>query len=133
MGRDALSRIIVGTRTSLYVAFVSVALSKVIGFSWGVLSGYLGGKFDLISQRFLDVLISFPGVILALLLLAGLGAGLYTVIIAIAFTGIAGTTRVIRSVVLSVREMAYVEGARALGASQLRIMVRHVAPQCIAL
>ena len=90
------------------------------------------GKFDLISQRFLDVLISFPGVILALLLLAGLGAGLYTVIMAIAFTGIAGTTRVIRSVVLSVREMAYVEGARALGASQLRIMTRHVAPQCIA-
>ena len=132
VGRDALSRIIVGTRTSLYVAFVSVALAKVVGFSWGVLSGYLGGKFDLISQRFLDVLISFPGVILALLLLAGLGAGLYTVIMAIAFTGIAGTTRVIRSVVLSVREMAYVEGARALGASQLRIMIRHVAPQCIA-
>lgn len=132
VGRDVLSRIIFGLRTSLYVAFVAVAVSKVIGLSWGILSGYRGGAFDLISQRFLDVLLSFPGVILALLLLAGLGAGLYTVIIAIAFTGIAGTTRVIRSVVLSVREMPFVEAARALGASELRIMVFHVAPQCIA-
>ena len=133
VGRDALSRIIVGTRTSLYVAFVSVALAKVVGFSWGVLSGYLGGKFDLISQRFLDVLISFPGVILALLLLAGLGAGLYTVIIAIAFTGIAGTTT--RNQIggaFRQRDGLRRRCARALGASQLRIMVRHVAPQCIA-
>ncbi len=132
VGRDALSRIIVGTRTSLFVAFIAVAVAKTFGFSWGILTGYLGGKFDLFSQRFLDVLISFPGVILALLLLAGLGAGLYTVIIAIAATGVAGTTRVIRSVAMSVREMTYVEAATASGASQLRIMVKHVAPQCIA-
>ena len=132
VGRDVLSRIIVGTRTSLYVAFLSVAISQAIGLSWGVLTGYLVGRFDLISQRFLDVLMSFPGVILALLLLAGLGASLYTVIIAIAATGIAGTTRVIRSVALSVREMPYVEAAQATGASPLRIMVFHVTPQCIA-
>ena len=132
LGRDILSRIIVGTRTSLYVAFVSVLISKLIGVTCGVVTGYKGGNFDLISQRFLDVLMAFPGIILAMLLLVGIGSGLYTVIIAIAITGIAGTTRVIRSVALSVREMEYVEAARALGASPLRIMVQHVPPQCVA-
>jgi ABC-type dipeptide/oligopeptide/nickel transport system permease subunit len=132
LGRDALSRLIIGTRVTLLVSVIAVAISKLIGFSWGVLSGYLGGKFDLISQRFLDVLISFPGVILALLLLVALGAGIQTVIIAIAATGIAGTTRIIRSVALSIREMDYVQAARATGASPLRIMIRHVAPQCVA-
>ena len=128
LGRDVLSRIIHGTRVSLWVAVMAVAISKAIGFAWGVLTGYLGGKFDLISQRFLDVLISFPGVILALLLLVALGTGMTTVIVAIATTGIAGTTRIIRSVTLSVRETFFVEAARAIGASPLRIMVYHVAP-----
>ena len=132
LGRDVLSRIIHGTRVSLRVAVISVAISKLVGLTWGVMSGYLGGRFDLISQRFLDVLISFPGVILAMLLLVALGTGMMTVIIAIAVTGIAGTTRVIRSVTLSVRETVFVEAARALGASPLRIMIRHVTPQTIA-
>ena len=132
LGRDVLSRVIVGARTSLYVAILAVTVSKVIGFSWGVVTGYTGGKFDLISQRFLDILMSFPGIILAMLLLVGVGSGLYTVIAAIAITGVAGTTRVIRSVTLSVREMEYVEAARALGASPLRIMFVHITPQCIA-
>lgn len=132
LGRDVLSRVIHGTRVSLRVAIIAVAISKVIGLAWGVMTGYLGGKFDLISQRFLDVLISFPGVILALLLLVALGTGMTTVIIAIAVTGIAGTTRVIRSVTLSVREMAYVDAARAIGAPTLRVMIRHVAPQTVA-
>ena len=132
LGRDVLSRVIVGARTSLYVAILAVTVSKVIGFSWGILTGYAGGKFDLISQRFLDILMSFPGIILAMLLLVGVGSGLYTVIAAIAITGVAGTTRVIRSVTLSVREMEYVEAARALGASPLRIMFVHITPQCIA-
>ena len=132
LGRDVLSRIIIGARTSLYVAILAVSVSKLLGFSWGILTGYVGGKFDLISQRFLDILMSFPGIILAMLLLVGVGSGLYTVIAAIAITGVAGTTRVIRSVTLSVREMEYVEAARALGASPLRIMFVHITPQCIA-
>jgi len=132
LGRDILSRTMVGTRTSFLVAFSAVILSKVVGFSWGVSSGFLGNKFDLISQRFLDVLMAFPGVILAMLLLVGVGSGLITVIVAISLTGIAGTTRVIRSVTLSVKEMQYVDAARALGASNLRIMARHIAPQCVA-
>ena len=132
LGRDVLSRIIHGTRVSLRVAVVAVAISKVVGLTWGVMTGYLGGRFDLISQRFLDVLISFPGVILAMLLLVALGTGMTTVIIAIAVTGIAGTTRVLRAVTLSVREMVFVEAARAVGASPMRIMIRHVTPQTVA-
>lgn len=132
LGRDILSRVMVGTRTSFLVAFSAVLISKVIGFTWGVASGFWGNKFDLISQRFLDILMAFPGVILAMLLLVGVGSGLITVIVAISLTGIAGTTRVIRSVTLSVREMQYVDAARALGASDMRIMARHIAPQCVA-
>lgn len=132
LGRDVLSRIIFGTQITLMVAFVSVAIGDAIGFGWGILSGYLGGKVDLISQRFLDVLLSFPGVILALLLLVALGAGINTVIIAIAVTRVPGSTRVVRSVVLSVKETSYVESARAIGATPLRVMLRHIAPQCIA-
>ncbi|MDP2949015.1 MAG: ABC transporter permease [Chloroflexota bacterium] len=132
IGRDVLSRLMHGGRISFLVAVTSVVLGKAVGFSWGVASGYLGGKFDLISQRFLEVLLSFPGIILAILLLSVLGAGLHTVIIAITIGGIASPTRIIRSVVLSVKEMTYVEAARAIGASPIRIMALHVAPQCIA-
>ena len=132
LGRDTLSRVIAGTRLSLFVSATAIVISKIIGFSWGVLSGYLGGRFDLLSQRLLDVLISFPSVILALLLLVALGAGVNTVIIAIAATGIAGTTRIIRSVALLIRESEYVLAARMIGASPVRIMVRHVTPQCVA-
>ncbi len=132
LGRDTLSRVVSGTQLSLFVSVSAVALSKFLGFSWGILSGYFGGRLDLLSQRLLDILLSFPSVILALLLLVALGAGVNTVIIAIAATGIAGTTRIIRSVALLVRESEYVLAARMIGASPLRIMIRHVAPQCVA-
>ena len=132
LGRDTLSRVIAGTQLSLFVSVSAVALSKFIGFAWGILSGYFGGRLDLLSQRLLDILLSFPSVILALLLLVALGAGVNTVIIAIAATGIAGTTRIIRSVALLIRESEYVLAARMIGASPLRIMIRHVAPQCVA-
>jgi ABC-type dipeptide/oligopeptide/nickel transport system permease subunit len=109
-----------------------VLLGDSLGFLWGVASGYLGGRVDLISQRALDVLMSLPALILALLLMAALGAGLSTVIIAIAVTRVPLSTRVVRSMVLSVKELAYVEAAGALGASGARVMTRHVAPQCVA-
>jgi ABC-type dipeptide/oligopeptide/nickel transport system permease subunit len=132
LGRDVFSRLIHGSRISLFVAIISTLLGKLIGLTWGILTGYLGRSFDLVSQRFIDVLLAFPGIILAMLLLAALGGGLGTVIIAITVLSIAGTVRVIRSVVLSVKEMAYVEAAQAVGASSLRIMARHVAPQTVA-
>ena len=132
LGRDALSRIIIGSRTSLFIAFTAVFIAKFIGVSWGIISGYSGGKVDIISQRFTEILEAIPSVIFALLLLAAIGAGVFGVIIAITIGGIAGTTRVIRSVVLSVKEMEFVTAAHALGASPLRIMIKHVAPQTIA-
>ena len=132
LGRDVLSRLIYGARVSLSVALVSTFLSKLIGVAWGISTGYLGRSFDLVSQRIVEVLLAFPGIILSMLLLSTLGGGFGTVVLAITLLGIAGTVRVIRSVVLSVKEMAYVESAHAIGVSDLRIMANHVAPQCIA-
>jgi peptide/nickel transport system permease protein len=132
LGRDGLSRIIYGFRITLIVSITAVFLGDFIGFVWGIASGYLGNRFDLISQRIVDVLMSFPALILALLLLVVSGAGLSTVIIAIAVTRIPSATRITRSVVLTVSQNAYIEAARSIGASQIRIMVRHVAPQVVA-
>lgn len=132
LGRDVLSRIIYGFRITLIVSLTSVFLGDLIGFIWGIASGYLGKRFDLISQRLVDVLMSFPALILALLLLVVSGAGLPTVIIAIAVTRIPSSTRIIRSVVLSINQNAYIEAARCVGASHMRIMTRHVAPQVVA-
>ena len=132
IGRDVLSRIMHGARISLMVAFFSVLIGDGVALAWGVSSGYLGGRFDLISQRFLELFLSFPTLILAMLLLIGLGAGIPTVILAIAITRVPLATRVIRSVAVSAKENDYVGAARAIGASQTRIMVQHVTPQCIA-
>lgn len=132
LGRDVLSRIIHGTRVTMLVAVTSVFIGEALGFIWGVACGYIGGRFDLISQRIVEVMMSFPQLILALMLMVSLGPGLQTVIIAIAVTRVPGTTRIVRSVALSLRDLAYVEAGRALGVSTPRIMARHIAPQCVA-
>jgi ABC-type dipeptide/oligopeptide/nickel transport system permease subunit len=132
VGRDVLSRLIYGARTSLTVGFSSVLLGDVVGLIWGIASGYIGRRFDLLSQRLLEVVLAFPGLILATMLLLVMGAGIQTVIIAIAVTRIPSSTRVIRSVAIATREMVYVESARVAGASTLRSMGRHIAPACIA-
>jgi ABC-type dipeptide/oligopeptide/nickel transport system permease subunit len=132
LGRDVFSRLLYGTRISLFVAFTAVMLGEALGFILGIMTAYTGGRFDLVSQRLVDVLMSFPTLILAMLLMAGLGAGIATVIIAIAVTRVPGSSRIIRSVALSIKELNYVEAARVMGASHWRIMLRHIAPQCIA-
>ena len=132
VGRDTLSRVIYGARTSLFVAFASVLLGTTVGSLWGVACGYLRGRFDLVSQRIMEVLQSFPDLILAMALSMAFGTGLQAVIFAIAITRIPFGGRVIRSVALSIREMSYVEAGRASGASALRIMTFHVLPQCVA-
>ena len=132
LGRDVMSRILIGARTTLVVAFTATLIGDGIGFAWGVLTGYVGGRFDLLSQRMLDVLFSFPGVILALMLMVSLGAGTGTIIVAIAVTRVPGAARVIRSTVLSVKEMDYVKASQAAGADPIRVMLFHVAPQAIA-
>lgn len=132
IGRDTLSRVIHGSRASLTVAFMAVLLGTTFGCLWGLASGYFGGRFDIISQRIIEFLQSFPDLILAMAIAMALGAGTGTVIVAIAITRIPFGGRVIRSVVLSLKEMAYVEAARSLGASNKRLMFRHILPQCIA-
>ena len=132
IGRDTLTRVIYGSRTSLAVAFGAVLLGTTSGALWGLASGFFGGRFDLISQRIIEFLQSFPDLILAMAIAMALGAGTGTVIVAIAITRIPFGGRIIRSVVLSLKEMSYVEAARGLGASNLRLMVRHILPQCIA-
>ena len=132
LGRDVLSRLIFGARVTLVVGLSSVLLGDSLGFLWGLVSGSAGTRVDEISQRILDVLMAFPALILALLLMAGLGPGLQTVIIAIAVTRVPLATRVIRSVVISAKEQPFVEAARALGASPWRAMLFHLAPQCVA-
>ena len=132
VGRDTLSRVIYGARTSLFVAFSAVVLGTTVGSLWGVACGYLRGRFDLVSQRIMEILQAFPDLILAMAISMAMGTGLSAVILAIAITRIPFGGRVIRSVALSVREMPYVEAGRASGASALRVMVYHVLPQCLA-
>jgi peptide/nickel transport system permease protein len=132
IGRDTLSRVIYGARSSLVVSFGAVLLGTTVGSLWGLASGYLGGKFDITSQRIMEILQSFPDLILAMAISMGIGTGMQAVIVAIAVTRIPFGGRIIRSVALTVKELAYVEAGRSVGASQLRIMSLHILPQCLA-
>ena len=132
LGRDVFSRVLIGAKTTLLVAIMATVIGDGIGFTWGITTGYIGGRLDLLSQRLLDVLFAFPGVILALMLMVSLGAGVGTIIVAIAVTRIPGAARIIRATVLSVKEMDYVKASEAAGANPLRIMFFHVAPQAVA-
>jgi ABC-type dipeptide/oligopeptide/nickel transport system permease subunit len=132
IGRDSLSRVMYGGRTSLLVAIAAVVLGTTTGSLWGLASGYIGGRFDSISQRIIEFLQSFPDLILAMSIAMGLGTGTWTVIVAIAITRIPFGGRIIRAVALTLKETAFVEAARGIGASTLRIMGRHILPQCVA-
>ena len=132
LGRDILSRIIRGTRNSLRIAFVAVFLGTLAGSLWGVVSGYVGGAFDLLSQRIVEIFQSFPAVLLALVIATAFGTGFWTVVAVIAVTRVSYGTRIIRAQAMAVKEATYVDAARAIGASPMRIMALHVAPQCFA-
>ncbi|OLC14917.1 MAG: ABC transporter permease [Candidatus Rokubacteria bacterium 13_1_40CM_69_27] len=131
LGRDIYSRIVHGTRVSLIVGVLSTLFGSVLGGLIGLLSAYFGGRTDLISQRLLDILQGLPLLVLALVMSAALGPSLQNVIIAISIPIIPRAARVIRASVLSIREMQYVEAARALGLRHLRIAFRHVLPNTI--
>jgi peptide/nickel transport system permease protein len=132
IGRDTLSRVIYGARSSLVVAFGAVLLGTTVGSLWGLASGYLGGKFDNASQRVMEILQAFPDLILAMAISMAIGTGMQAVIVAIAVTRIPFGGRVIRSVALTVKELSYVEAGRSAGASQWRMMGLHILPQCLA-
>ena len=131
LGRDVLSRILYGARVSLRVGFSVVLLASLIGVTLGAMSGYFGGWIDTLVMRVCDVLLAFPGILLAIALVAVLGPSINNVILALATIGWVGYARLVRGQVLKVREMEYVTAAKALGAKSPRVIVLHVLPNVI--
>lgn len=131
-GRDVLSRVIFGARTALLVGFGASVLGATVGAVVGVVSAYFGGLTDLTVQRLVDILISFPIIIVAMAIVAIIGVGTGKLVAAIALSFLPRAARVLRSSALSVREMVYVEAARALGCSHARTIFRHMAPNVMA-
>lgn len=128
LGRDILSRLLVGARISLMVGLAVVSVSSSLGILMGSIAGYYGGRIDQLISRVMDVLLAFPGILLAIALVAVLGPSLTNVILALSFIGWVGYARLVRAQVLRVRELEYVQAARALGAKTPRILLRHVIP-----
>ncbi len=131
-GRDIFSRIVWGARTAMLVGFSCALFASVGGLLVGVSSAYFGGRVDIFLQRIVDVLIAFPGIILALAIVAVLGTDLIFVIIAITIPLLPNCARVVRSTALSIREIPYVDAARACGFGHARIVLRHMAPNVMA-
>jgi peptide/nickel transport system permease protein len=132
MGRDVFSRIVYGARISLAVAIGATALGCLVGVSIGLLSGFFGGWVDLIVQRLIDIMQALPLLVMALIMAASLGPSLGNTIIAIAIPLVPNVARVIRSNTLALREMPFVEAARAVGMSEGRIAIQHVLPNTLA-
>jgi peptide/nickel transport system permease protein len=131
LGRDIFSRILSGARVSLMVGLIVVGVSATVGIVLGSIAGYFGGRVDEGISRVIDVLLAFPGLLLAIALVAVLGPSLTNVILALALIGWVGYARLVRGQVLRAREFEFVQAARALGASTPRILVRHIVPSVL--
>jgi peptide/nickel transport system permease protein len=131
LGRDIFARVLAGARISLLVGLVVVSISASTGIVLGAVAGYFGGRVDEVISRVIDVLLAFPGLLLAIALVAVLGPSLANVILALALIGWVGYARLVRGQVLRAREFEYVQAARALGAPTPRILVRHIIPTAL--
>ena len=131
-GRDLWTRIVLGAQISLMVGFGAVGFGSISGAVLGLVSAYYGGKVDALIQRLMDALMSIPGLILALAIMAALGQSLFNVILAVGIVQIPRANRVVRSQALAVKESEYALAAQAIGAKDVRIMALHVMPQCVA-
>jgi peptide/nickel transport system permease protein len=130
-GRDLFSRVIAGGRYSISLGIATVLLSLFVGSVIGIVLGFVGGRIDVWGSRLIDVLLGFPAIVLAIMIVSVLGVGLVNVVVAVAIAGVPRFARVVRGAVLVVREQLYVEAARALGASDIRIMARHLLPNVV--
>jgi len=131
LGRDILSRVLAGARISLLVGLVVVSISASIGVTVGAIAGYFGGHVDEFLSRVIDILMAFPGLLLAIAMVAVLGPSLVNVVLALSLIGWVGYARLVRGQVLRTRELEFVQAARALGASTPRVLARHVIPTTI--
>ncbi len=131
LGRDVLSRMIYGARVSMLVGLGAQVIIVLIGVPLGAVSGYLGGRVDIVLTRFVDVMYAFPRLLFVILVMSMLGAGLINIFIALGLTGWVGIARQTRAQVLAIKEKEFVEGARALGAGFWRILNRHVLPSAL--
>lgn len=131
-GRDILSRIIYGAQISMTVGFVVQFISLVIGVALGAVAGYFGGKVDNIIMRFTDIVMSFPDLLFIIGVRVALGPGIWNVFLAMSVVGWTGKARIVRGQILAVREMEYIEAARALGAKHFKIIWKHILPNTMA-
>ena len=128
LGRDVLSRVIFGARASLVLGFISVAIGSIVGTVLGLASGYYRGTIDAVTMRLVDAMLAFPGILLALVIIAALGPSITNAMIAVGVSSIPQYARLVRSTVLTIREEPYIEAARSLGIPELRILLWHVLP-----
>jgi peptide/nickel transport system permease protein len=132
LGRDVASRVLHGARISLMVGLISVSIALALGAPVGLVSGYYGGRLDAVIMRMMDVLLAFPGILLALAIVTVLSPGLNNVMIAVGLSAVPGYARLVRASVLSAREHLYVEAARAIGGRDLSILARYIVPNVVA-
>ena len=131
-GRDVLSRLIYGSRISLQVGLIAVSISLVIGGAIGAIGGYFGGRTDSVLMRIMDVQLAIPTILLAIVISSALGPGLVNLMVAVGITSIPRFARLMRASVLSIKGMEFIEAARAMGASHLRIITLYILPNCAA-